>query len=399
MVEARVELAGNGVRRLRLLDLLRLIAALAVVLFHYTARLNDAWGDAAPSEVWAPLSSVTAYGALGIQLFFLVSGFVVLMSAWHADVPKFVASRVSRLYPAYWFGVLATAAFLFFDRSITIGGSWEGLGVSGVLVNLTMMQSAFGVPHVDGVYWTLWVELKFYVLLGLLVALGVTRRRLLLLCTAWPVGAALFSGLQQPFVDELLMPDHAPFFAAGMLLFLIYREGWSLVTALALGLNWIVMMRFAFVDGIHLVSDNTLVGSSPYLVAAAYTGFLVVIALVTQTRLSAVNAAWLTVAGALTYPLYLLHEVIGWWLIGRLHPALPAPIVLVLVIGLMLAAAYAVHRFIERPLGPLLRRRLEAGLRAPGTVRVPSRPGAQPARARGENLRRDGWESAGAAGS
>ncbi|BDZ45911.1 acyltransferase family protein [Naasia aerilata] len=377
MVEARVELASRSQSRLRLLDLLRLVAALGVVAYHYTARQNPAWGTDEPARLWSPLSSVTAYGSLGVQLFFLISGFVVLMSAIGADVPRFVASRVSRLFPAYWVAVLATGALLFLDRSITLGGNWEGLGVPGVLVNLTMMQQAFGVPHVDGVYWTLWVELKFYVILGVFLLVGITRQRILALAVVWPVAAALLAGAQIPIADELLMPSYAPFFATGMLLFLVYREGWSLVSALALLLNWTLLVRLAFTDGVKFVSDNTAVGSSPYLVAAVFTAFVVGIALVTQTRLALVNWKWLTLAGALTYPVYLLHEVWGWWLISKLAPVLPKTVVLALVVGIMLVAAYLLHRLVERPLGPALRRRLEAGLRFPPALRRPA--GASPA--------------------
>jgi len=362
VVEARAELAAPR-PRLRLLDLLRLVAALSVVLFHYTARYNLAWSTTTPQEFWAPLSSVTAYGVLGVQLFFLISGFVVLMTAWGADMPRYIASRASRLYPAYWVGVILTGGFLFFDRTISIGGSWASVGPSGFLLNLTLFQSAFGVANVDGVYWTLWAELKFYALIGLLILVGLTRARVIALAVAWPILGAFFSQFDLPIANEILMPEYAAFFSAGMLLFVIYRDGWTTATSLALAFNWVVMMHYAFSTAIYTVYLNTLVPANPNVIAVAYTAFLAVIVAVTQTRLARIQWAWLTVAGALTYPLYLVHEVVGWWLISRLYPALPRVAVLLLVIAMMLGAAYLIHRFVEKPLGPRLRRSLEAALR------------------------------------
>ena len=86
--------------RLRVLDGLRLVAALAVVAFHYTGRDNPAWGESVRT-VFPTLSPVTLYGGFGPYLFFMISGFVILMSTWGRPVHSFVASRVGRIYPAY----------------------------------------------------------------------------------------------------------------------------------------------------------------------------------------------------------------------------------------------------------------------------------------------------------
>ncbi|WP_158437820.1 acyltransferase family protein [Naasia lichenicola] len=373
MVEVRAnQVTGHG--RLRLLDAMRLIAALSVVLFHYTSRVNVAWGNDAPQVLWAPLSTVTSYGLMGVDFFFLISGFVVLMSAWGADLPKFVASRVGRLYPAYWVAVILTATVLFFNRGLWIGGSWDSVRPFGVLINLTMMQEAFGVPHVDGVYWSLWAELKFYVILGVFLMVGITRQRVLLLAIAWPVVGSLLTVLGLPIVNDLLMPRYAPFFAAGMILYLIFREGWTLVSGLALLLNWTLMVRIAYVDVVQRITEQTSIPANPTVIAALFTAFIAIIALISQTRLASISWRWLTLAGSLTYPIYLLHMVIGWWAISMLYPALPKTVVLAIVLGGLFLVAYLIHRLVERPLGPILRRRVEAGLRyAPGSVTSPPR--------------------------
>lgn len=103
-----------------------------------------------------------AYGWLGVELFFLISGFVICMSCWGRSVGDFFTSRVTRLYPAYWFAVLATTAVL-----LLIPGGQKPLPWPDVLTNLTMLQEPLGVRMVDGVYWTLFAELRFYLLFAL----------------------------------------------------------------------------------------------------------------------------------------------------------------------------------------------------------------------------------------
>ncbi|MET7616817.1 hypothetical protein [Streptomyces sp. NPDC005408] len=71
---------------------------------------------------------------------------------------------------------------------------------------------------------------------------------------------------------------------------------------------------------------------------------------------------WLPYAGAATYPLYLLHQNIGWELIRVLEPRVPAYALVGLLVGVMLLTAYLVHRLVERPLARPLRRRLDKAL-------------------------------------
>ncbi len=94
--------------RLYVLDGLRLVAALMVVLFHYVA-LYGGWENN-PRAVFPSLHGYARYGWLGVEVFFLISGFVICMSTWGRSLGDFVVSRVSRIYPAYWVAVLLTAA-------------------------------------------------------------------------------------------------------------------------------------------------------------------------------------------------------------------------------------------------------------------------------------------------
>jgi len=99
--------------RLTALDGLRFVAAAAVVVYHLTARQSSVW-DGQQQDLLGDTGRWTSLGSLGPELFFVISGFVLAPSAWGRSAVHVVASRVARLYPAYWVGVLATGGLLLF---------------------------------------------------------------------------------------------------------------------------------------------------------------------------------------------------------------------------------------------------------------------------------------------
>jgi peptidoglycan/LPS O-acetylase OafA/YrhL len=136
-------------QRLGALDVLRLLAALSVVAFHFTASRNFAWdGVSAPAEL-AVVQPVTVYGTLDVPLFFVISGFVLLMSAWGNGVPGFVASRAGRLFPAYWVAVGVSIVLMFV--AWPENPHFAGITAPEALLNVSMFQGAFGGPNLDRV--------------------------------------------------------------------------------------------------------------------------------------------------------------------------------------------------------------------------------------------------------
>lgn len=346
--------AAPGRGRLAALDALRFLAALGVVAYHFTGRENDAWGrDLA--GVAPRVADVAVYTSLGPELFFVISGFVILMTAWGRSVPDIVGSRVGRLFPAYWVAVLATGSLLLFI--------WPGKTVTGeeVAVNLTLLQSLFDVGHVDGVYWTLWVELRFYLLIVLFAAAGITRRRVLAFAALWPLAAVAVHESGHEDLTMLLVAPYAPLFAAGMALYVIHRCGhaplpWLLVAAnTALALRDLVPARMAS------LGRNSVVAPTQTGLTLALVGCVALVAVVALTPLARWRWSGLTAVGALTYPLYLVHEYWGLWVVHLLAPHLPVPVVLTAAVGLSLALAWLVHRYVERLAGPALRRVTRGG--------------------------------------
>lgn len=349
--------------RLAGLDGVRFLAAAGVLLFHYTVRDSQAWGRPV-GEMFPRLGEWVVYASLGPELFFVISGFVILMTAWGRSVANVAASRVARLYPAYWACVLLTGALLLW---IWPGGKDVTLGQ--VAVNLTMFQALFGVGNVDGVYWTLWTELRFYVIVVLLVAVGVTRRRVVVFAAVWPAVALVADAVGPGWLRMVLVADYAPLFAAGMLLYVVYRDGhtrvlWTLIAANTAAAVWLVVP-----DQLAQQARNTGATPSGTVYAVLVVGCVGLVAAVTLTRAARVDWRWLTAVGALTYPLYLLHEHWGWWVITNVHPLLPPWAAVAVATAFSLALAAAVHRGVERPVGPRLRRAVQRRLERVGDRR------------------------------
>ena len=99
---------SSGRERFEVIDLLRFGAAVAVMIYHFTA--SGAFESAghtlvAPRDIFPSLEPVTHFGFLGVDLFFLISGFVILSSALDRTALQFAVSRFSRIYPTYWAGI------------------------------------------------------------------------------------------------------------------------------------------------------------------------------------------------------------------------------------------------------------------------------------------------------
>ncbi|MFI1411558.1 acyltransferase family protein [Streptomyces sp. NPDC020707] len=341
--------------RLRALDGLRLIAALMVAAYHYGGRdgeVSAAWGTS-PQLQFPTLHTWFAYGCLGVQIFFVISGFVICMSGWGRSLRSFFASRVSRLMPAYWAAIVIVTAV--FALPVV---AYHAVSPSDALLNLTLMQQPLGADRVLGVCWTLWAEVRFYALFALCVVLpGATRRRVILFCASWTLAAAIAQAAREPLLDLILMPEYAPFFIGGIGLYLVHRDrrdayAWGIVLV-----SWLIGQHYAVAELWHapdprFFSDRSATG----IILVVTLGF-VAVAAVALGRLDRANWPWLTVAGALTYPFYLVHEHLGWVAIKAYHQGLglPSYVTAPLTVVTMLTLARLLNRLVEDRLTPRLR--------------------------------------------
>ena len=345
------------------IDFLRFLAALAVVLYHFTYRGFHA-GHLSPVE-YPRLGSFFKYGYLGVELFFIISGYVVLLSAQGKTVGQFFTSRAMRLYPAYW-----VACTLTFVVVRLLGPSRSAVGwsplfdvpVRAYAANLTMLHSFMGYGHVDGVYWTLTIELLFYFWVAVAIGFGWLRHLPLVLAIWLGYAALAGTGYNQGVFGEVFFPRYAPFFIAGMVFYLLQTgqaRRWQLYALLAGA--FVLSMRSAKTLSLETATffhDSFSVPITCGIIALFFLLFL----LIAHRKLRLAGAAWLVWAGALTYPIYLLHHNMGYVAMQRLGGSTNK---YVLLAGLLLATtglAYGLHVLVERrygkPLGLHLQRLL-----------------------------------------
>lgn len=348
---------GKRGSRLYALDLLRFIAALAVVMYHYTAR-GRGW-HTSEQALFPSIHPATVYGWMGVELFFLISGFVICMSSWGRPVGSYFVSRITRLFPAYLVAVLLTAS---------VATLWPAMGLSyskdTILTNLTMLANPLAVPQVDTVYWTLAIELHFYLLFALVVWRGLTYQRVVGFCVIWTTASVFVPTFAPAFAGQMLVNQYSPYFIAGIAFYLMHKYGPNLL------LTCIVIVSYVLATHVILVDvDQQRVSAGNHqsltIVYALLALFFLLMGLVATGKLSWIRGRWTIALGAVTYPLYLIHQDIGYTVLSRLDTRVDAHLLLIgLVLG-MIVTAWLIHQIVEKPLAPMLRRGLKNSLRTP----------------------------------
>ncbi|WP_433518485.1 acyltransferase family protein [Nonomuraea sp. CA-143628] len=344
---------GEG--RLAELDLLRFVAALAVLAFHYLIAFASVWGDR-PAELFPAVAPFAGLGILGVELFFVISGFVILMSAWGRGLGAFARSRFVRLYPAYWLSLAAVAALYGLTGAKVLDPK---LSPGEYLVNASMFQRLFKVLDASGVYWSLWAELRFYLLMAILVIIGVTYGRVMIFAGVWLAAALGAELLGNEVLNEIVMPRYAPYFAAGMALYLIHKHRNAVLPWLYVACGYVLAVHSALerVHGRIKVAGFKSMPVSDLSVIITITVIFAAMSFVALGVFRLRPSRTLTALGATTYPLYLFHSVVAVALIPILATRMaPWATALTTTLAAVLLS-YLVYSLAERPIQRLLKPR------------------------------------------
>jgi len=312
------------------LDALRGIGALLVVNFHYATRFHELFPGAGhvPFHLFG--------GNYRVLLFFAISGFAIFFSLRNlASATDFVVGRAARLLPAYWVAMALTLVVEHLGHMTQLY-----LPPLAAVAGITMLEQFFFLPAVDGAYWTLTVEIAFYVCM-LLLWLIFRMRHVERLILGWMTLKLVFALVWPDMPERLVMIfilRYVPFFAIGMVSYRVWmgERSWREQAPI-----------------LAAILATIAVSETPDLLVAG-----VVIALCFWALVSG-YLRWLCVApllwvGRISYSLYLVHQHVGFTIMFNMDRAGFSPLAgyaTAIVIAVTLGAL--LNRFVERPAGRL----------------------------------------------
>ncbi|QDT06742.1 Acyltransferase family protein [Rubripirellula lacrimiformis] len=332
-------------RRILELDALRALAAINLVLFHFTHVYAVKFGYT------SPLGFEWPFGAYGVEMFFILSGFVNSMSLLRRGKPvDFVAARMIRIIPVFLLVIIANLWIL------PLAPMHQSVSAGQFAANMTLLPRVLGYECVDPVMWTLQIEMMFYVSLVTMFSIGALRRYfigwgtlLMLSVTVCPLldaiapthgDAGWFAAATA--VRRLMLLDFVPLFAMGFLLYMI-KTG--------VGKRWqniggILIAATVF----HLIDHGK---HNP----AATALILGLVTMCAYGKVPPLRFRPLIYVSTISYALYLCHNNLGCALIHRFdHAGVPPQICLGIAIVFSFAMAIIITNRIEQPLTNGLRK-------------------------------------------
>lgn len=311
--------------RIQFLDGFRAIAIIAVMLFHFfnrwTLPLNR-------TNLYPYTTEYTffGYGYLGVQFFFMISGFVIFYTLDHTQsLKQFWIKRFIRLFPAMLIASLITfTIFNLFDKNILFKQSHPVLNFLPSLTFITPLffETLFKPWHIEidylsGSYWSLWPEVQFYFLSSSLYFINKEKffKRfmivtLVIILFNWFIGdySQQFIALKdfEPFynlwfVDIFNLPRYLIFFVIGVLLYKLFKKDPMRIRS-SVVLAWLaIITTFMFL----MANDEN--------VRIAYSIMLCLFLLGTYwpKLLMPFENKWLVQIGLASYFIYLIHENIS----------------------------------------------------------------------------------------
>ena len=321
----------------------RFIASVGVMIYHYGALVRHF----VPDTDTALTEPVARYGYLGVPWFFLLSGYVISMSVERAESSVvFAQQRLWRIWPTLAISALTTTIFLLL--------SGRGVSLLTLFQNVALLPTIDNsLPNVDGTYWSLWLELRFYIVAAIVIRFRhllklehVAYALIVLGALSEALASTGYEGSMLGVMQVLSLNSWAGLFGAGILFSCVRRDGkWSPARLAAIGLSALNAFPASHragnenIDVLDFPATNTVVLAG---LLVSFYGFFVFLV----GRESGAQRGWHPAAaylGALSYPLYLIHSTIGYQLFSLLD--LPFVIEASIATAVAIFLAHVILRF------------------------------------------------------
>lgn len=313
---------NNKEDHFKVIDSLRGIAALSVCIFHFVL------GHGNYLKVYPRLESISNFGWLGVEMFFVISGFVIPYSMAKSgyNFSKFlffIKKRIFRIEPPYIISVLVSFSMLC-ASSIFLNKQVNDFSLTQIFLHLGYLNPFFGYAWLQEFYWTLGVEFQFYIFMGLFYNIIFRSKNSFFICLLL---ICIFPFVRDNYKTFL---SYSTFFCFGFIAKTYLTKRINKVEAALCTLVVFVTSLYFF------KAEQALVG----LVTLAIILFL------------PISSKLLTFLGKISFSLYLTHDIFGGRLINILNKsAFQIQPLLILNIGILfsLFVAYVFYRLIELP--------------------------------------------------
>jgi len=345
-------------KRVNILDGLRVIAIVMVILYHYYSRYYGI-------HYSYPINTknVFHFGYLGVELFFIISGFVITLTLDKSkNMLDFLKKRIIRLWPAMFICSLLTFVFmLFFDHQFLFSGShnFKNLLISNTFISPNLINWIFGTrfSYIDGAYWSLWVEISFYFIVSVLYF--ISKKNLMrnygMFAIFFVIIHFLFiSDSGKMFMISILTENQYSIIRKFVIIFNIMEMGlWFYI-----GMQLLEMFRYKKIRNLVLFSlffliQTLLLGFGKETLVFCFIVYIILIMFIYLPQyLRFLESPIMSKLGICSYSVYLIHENIGVFVINKLSPYLGGGN---WVVGLVLLAVFFIfgvycYKYWESPI-------------------------------------------------
>ena len=310
--------------KIGIIETIRGIAALAVCLFHFSKANIDFKGS---SELFKTISS---YGWTGVEAFFVVSGFIIPFSLYRSNYklkhfPRFFLKRSIRLEPVYIICILLVIIINYLSwLAPGFKGVKPDINISNIIFHIFYLPEYFGLQWILPVFWTLQIEIQFYLLMGIFYALFWNKVNNFILSNLMLLILSFFIPLKV-FV-------YIPYFIMGMLVCarkIDYIQSYTLYTGIII------------CSSVLLIHHENIVPIFVGVLTALLIFFIEFKNVITDFL------------GKISYSLYLIHIPIGSRILnlsGRyVHEPYEVWLAIVFALFCTILSAWLFYRFIEKP--------------------------------------------------